>query len=408
MIKTYKLYTDGSHFTLDKLAGIGGYIEDADGNTIAQFSELINDAHLYAKHEMVAMKKGLELCLENGITHLECYSDDKTATQIYNIKDEETKKIYFHTSLSKEILKLINSFESISFTYLPREFNKKADKLSRQEILKYKSSHHYKNDITGSLKLDVLESINTYPSKDNFIATNKLFEHFIVVDCDHENKSLTTYYAFKDLHNAKNNKITSQILDQKIWTEKNLKEVMKSLILGLEFIQNNESIVDKKCVISCYGDPSSHISNVMRGRIAISRGIKNLVDQFIEVSDNFEQIRYHLDSEVINATVPSSQVLEKEPLAENELLNAMRILGETDYYIGKNPNVENLIPMKNIKKTNVAEMQKMYFSVFLRMHIEDITKQDVKLHPQQKKQMLEKRIEQVRDNLHKQGIKLRI
>lgn len=397
MKEMYKLYTDGSHFQFENIAGYGGYIEDSQGNVILEFSELIKDKNLFSHHEALGMKRGLELCLERGIKNIDCYSDDKSAMLTYNIKDKETRDYYFKTPLSKEIRVLIEQFDTTEFTFIPRELNTKADFLSRKAILEIKHNYNVEKAFVSS----VLDCSNKYSNKDHFIKLNKTFTDFIIIEASLNPTCLKTHYAKKDLEN---NTIENKLINTVNVDSLNMKNTLQALTQALQ----NTAL--KECVICIHGGDSSAIrlENTIRGRTPVSKNLKSAIIEFDNVLQKFDKVTYHSDKKVLDATVNFKTVVERPKLPEDVLLNAIKVLGNTDYFIGKNPEIENLLPIKESKKDDIAEIQKLYFSEFLRLNMQDILDVKAKIHPEIKKTNIEQRIKDVRNSLTQQGIKLRM
>lgn len=399
MEKQYKLYTDGSHLTLDNIAGYGGYIEDNIGNTILEFSELIEDEELFAKHERVGLKRGLELCLERGIKNLHCYTDEQVLAQTGNIKNEATKDAYFNTPLLKEIRKLIEKFETIEFTYIPRELNSKADKLSRREILKAKKQliEQYPQD--NKFMHSKLDSSSNYKNKDKFIALNKTFTDYIVVNGTHGTDQMKTYYAKKDLDTGN---IEVEVLEEIECYNKTKYQILDALVRALK-----KKTDLKECVIACYGGSGPDIEQIMRGRVVIPKSLGKSFQEFSEVIEQFDKVTYHLDDNIIAATVKPIKKVTKQELPD-KLFEAIKKLGDDNYVLGSDIEIENLIPMRDSKKNNINEMQKLYFSEFLKLQIKQVTKAKERLHHTERNMLVAKKIQEVRDNFNQQGIKLRM
>lgn len=397
MSEVYKLYTDGSHFPLDKIAGYGGYIEDSKGNIILEFSELINDPNLFMHHEALGMMRGLQLCLERNIKNIDCYSDDQNGMLTYNIKDKEIKEFYFKSPIRKEIKALIEQFESTEFTYIPRELNTKADTLSRKAILKVKNSQPVEKAFVSS----ILDSSNKYKNKDDFIKLNKTFTDFIIVEATLNPNSLKTHYARKKLDD---NTIKTKLLSTRMHDSINMKNTLQAII---EALKNLEL---KECVICCHGPDSSinQLVNTIKGKIPVSKSLKGTIAEFDKVLQKFDKVTYHTDKKVLDETVNFKPNVERPKLPVEVLLSAMKELGDEEYYIGKNPEIENLLPIKSSHKDDLGEIQKNYFSEFLKLSIKDVIDIKAKMLPEVKKSIVENRIQELRESLTQQGIKLRM
>ncbi|MCL4392644.1 ribonuclease HI family protein [Patescibacteria group bacterium] len=77
--------------------------------------------------EFIALKDGLGLAIKNEITNINCFADSelliKQINGEYKIKNMELKNII------EDIKSLSSMFETITFTHIPREKNKLADKM---------------------------------------------------------------------------------------------------------------------------------------------------------------------------------------------------------------------------------------------------------------------------------------
>lgn len=121
----HKLFTDGGSRGNPGPAGIG-FILFND-------SELV---HFDAKHlgnatnnqaEYAALLFGLKTCKKQGIKNIECYLDSELVVKqlngIYKIKNESIKPLYL------KIRTILDELDIVTFTHVPREQNKFADKL---------------------------------------------------------------------------------------------------------------------------------------------------------------------------------------------------------------------------------------------------------------------------------------
>lgn len=85
--------------------------------------------------EYLALKKGLEICVENGDTkNVQVFGDSKLVIQ--QMKGEWAIKGGLYVPVALVCKRLIEHFDQITFTWIPREENKMADDLSKKELLK--------------------------------------------------------------------------------------------------------------------------------------------------------------------------------------------------------------------------------------------------------------------------------
>jgi ribonuclease HI len=111
-------------------AGIGGIIQDAEGNIIKEFSEFIGKATNNVA-EYKALIKALQLVNELKATIVHANLDSELVVkQIngeYKIKNEGLKPLFW------EVKSLLSKIK-YQIKYVPREQNKRADKLANEAI----------------------------------------------------------------------------------------------------------------------------------------------------------------------------------------------------------------------------------------------------------------------------------
>jgi ribonuclease HI len=126
----HKLFTDGGARGNPGPAAIGG-ICTQDEREIFKFKKYVGKVtNNVAEYE--ALIYGLKLALENNITELQVFLDSELVVkQIngeYKVKNENMKPLY-------EVVKgLQKKFLNISFTHVPREQNKIADRLVNEAL----------------------------------------------------------------------------------------------------------------------------------------------------------------------------------------------------------------------------------------------------------------------------------
>jgi len=124
------LYTDGGARGNPGPAGIGAVLE-IDGQLAGTVSEYIGEA-TNNKAEYKALIAGLRMAHELGATHLSCFLDSELVVKQlrgeYRVKDKDLK------TLHSAVTSLTTKFVTITFQHVPREKNKKADKLVNQAI----------------------------------------------------------------------------------------------------------------------------------------------------------------------------------------------------------------------------------------------------------------------------------
>lgn len=132
---TYKLFTDGNSFPRAKRSGFGGFIESPEGEIIMEFTEEVRLRKYSHNFEILGIIRGLKLALQHGVKNLISYCDDKNTTQrLIEIFEENIFEVSAaqKPELFHRVIEIAKSFDTISFVYIPREKNKKADNLSRR------------------------------------------------------------------------------------------------------------------------------------------------------------------------------------------------------------------------------------------------------------------------------------
>ncbi|HZJ50522.1 MAG TPA: ribonuclease HI family protein [Actinomycetota bacterium] len=121
------LYTDGGARGNPGPAGIGVVLQDGEGRVVAEIDEGLGHATNNVA-EYRALIAGLELALEHGATELEVRVDSKlVAMQVkgrWKIKSDSLRP------LAVEARALLNRFEQVSITQVPRRENTRADRLA--------------------------------------------------------------------------------------------------------------------------------------------------------------------------------------------------------------------------------------------------------------------------------------
>ena len=122
-----KVYTDGWSRGNPGESGIGVYITDENGFEEKRYKYLGIKTNNEA--EYTAALLGVKRCIELGATEIELYADSdlviKQLSGIRKIKKDELKILH------SEIKQLISECNiQIRYTWIPREQNKEADRLS--------------------------------------------------------------------------------------------------------------------------------------------------------------------------------------------------------------------------------------------------------------------------------------
>lgn len=125
------IYVDGASRGNPGPSGIGYRIVGIDGNVIEQGGEFIGFATSRVA-EYYAMKNGIERAIKRGLKSVRFVSDSLMVVNqlngIFTVKNQDIMPIYH------DIEKLLDSFESVSFTHVPRSDNLIADTEANQAI----------------------------------------------------------------------------------------------------------------------------------------------------------------------------------------------------------------------------------------------------------------------------------
>lgn len=123
-----KLYTDGWSRGNPGNAWVWVYITDVDGNEIERRYKNLG-IKTNNEAEYLAMQLGIERCYELGATEIEAFADSKLVIE----------QLSGRWKIKKEALQLLNTQIKdviqtkkwkVTFTWIPREENKMADRLS--------------------------------------------------------------------------------------------------------------------------------------------------------------------------------------------------------------------------------------------------------------------------------------
>ena len=126
-----KLYTDGGSRGNPGPAASGWVILNLEDKIIHESGFYLGQNTNNAA-EYTALKKGLEDVLKMGINKLQVYMDSLLIVNqvkgTYKVKSPELLPIY------QDVKMLIDKFEHISFTYVPRALNKEADRMVNETL----------------------------------------------------------------------------------------------------------------------------------------------------------------------------------------------------------------------------------------------------------------------------------
>ena len=125
------IYVDGASRGNPGPSGIGYRVVDTDGSTMEQGGEFIGFATSRVA-EYYAMKNGIEHAIKLGLKSVRFFSDSLMVVNqlngIFSIKNPDILTIY------DAIQKLLENFDSVSFTHIPRSENTAADSEANRAI----------------------------------------------------------------------------------------------------------------------------------------------------------------------------------------------------------------------------------------------------------------------------------
>jgi ribonuclease HI len=125
LLEEAKLYTDGGSRNNPGDSACAFVICDLDDNVVEKSGYYMGIA-TNNQAEYYGMIKGLERCRDLGIDKISLYSDSQLVvnqmTGFYKVKNQELAPLH------QQLKELSDSFEKISFQYIPRALNAESDK----------------------------------------------------------------------------------------------------------------------------------------------------------------------------------------------------------------------------------------------------------------------------------------
>lgn len=122
------MYCDGGSRGNPGVAGSGSVVYDASGETLGEIAYVVGKKSTNNVAEYYGLVRGLEACREVGATHVDVFMDSKLVveqmTGRWKIKHPDMQK------LARQARDLAGQFEKVTYTWVPRAKNKKADELS--------------------------------------------------------------------------------------------------------------------------------------------------------------------------------------------------------------------------------------------------------------------------------------
>ncbi|WKD57295.1 Phosphoserine phosphatase 1 [Corynebacterium capitovis DSM 44611] len=122
------VYTDGGSRGNPGVAGSGSVIYGPQGETLAEIAYVVGRKSSNNVAEYTGLLKGLEAAAEAGATSVEVYMDSKLVVEQmsgrWKIKHPDMQ------ALARQARDLAARFSTVTYTWVPRAKNKKADELS--------------------------------------------------------------------------------------------------------------------------------------------------------------------------------------------------------------------------------------------------------------------------------------
>lgn len=372
---SYKLFTDGSYSHKDNLAGYGGYIINRSKTAVLEFSEQIKEPENFKWHERMALKRGLELALEKGIKNLKCYMDDKSLAEQAQQLNHVSSRIDFTNKVNKinflkDISILKKCFTSISFEHIPREKNTRADILSRQSI----------KDIKHFMDLSHLQFSS--PSHD--------IHHTLVFNMTED---IQVFHVKEDYDN---NIISTTLVDILKNKGKELSSLVNVITETLQQFSHTDNIS-----ISSYHGIGKQLENIFKKDEPFINAKKELYILEKQLQQ-FSHISYYNSPKVMNS-IRNTYPFLFFPTHKKDVLKAIESLSKDTYNLGDNLAIESH-PLL-LCKTNISDIQHFYFKQFTNIVLSHF---DINFNNSEKKEILiENKIQEIKSDFIKKGIKLR-
>lgn len=130
-MKTFTIFSDGGARGNPGPAAIGAVISSEDGKVLEEISKTIGET-TNNQAEYQAIIAGLEAAEKLGAEAVECFLDSelvvKQLKHEYKVKNKELAPLFV------KVHNLSLKFKKISYTHVPRERNKEADRLVNEAL----------------------------------------------------------------------------------------------------------------------------------------------------------------------------------------------------------------------------------------------------------------------------------
>ena len=128
------IYTDGGARGNPGISGAGIVILDANEQVLAEISKYLGDSLTNNFAEYEAIYLALQKCIELGLqdSSIELRADSKLAVEQlsgnWKVKDASIREQF------NKVNSLLKQFNSVKFTHIARELNKRADALANEAM----------------------------------------------------------------------------------------------------------------------------------------------------------------------------------------------------------------------------------------------------------------------------------
>jgi ribonuclease HI len=400
----YFLYTDGVYYPRLDTVGIGGHLENEQGDHIWEFSEKIENSHITNQFKIQSIVHGLKKCISNGVKNVECFTDDQTLVETLNTTNKVKKHNFMgRNPVFKEILSLLTKFDKIDFIYLPKNENKLSSSLARGLIEgQAKKLNAIKHTPVETNAFDLPNLITRAKYEDNrefMDAKVDVVKHF-VFDLDTKDMTLKVYEIEK-------------YPEMKVLTENRHKLSGKWTGSCIDIINNILSNSSEKEVGFIFNPTSNPVVKILKGLEPITFNTKTFLEKLTEVSTKFDKIVIHDDKNILEAALnPQIDKEEENELTllkkrEAKLIENLQILSDPSYKLGSNRPVEKFVELSRKQLEDLATVQKQYLGQLVRTSI-----QIEKLSPSENainaKEKALNRVKEIKAKLESKGIKFKI
>jgi ribonuclease HI len=397
------LYTDGVYYPKLDAVGIGGHLEDEQGNHIWDFSEKTENSPIINQFKIQSIVYGLKKCISDGIKHVECFSDDQTLVETLKTSNKQKKHNFIgRNPVFKDLLSLLNQFNKIDFVYLPKNENKIASSLARGLLEgQAKNLNAIKHTSVEQNAFDLPNLLTRAKYEDNREFMNAkvdIIKHF-VLDIDNNSMTLKVYEIEKYPEMKVLNEHSHQLKGK--WTSS-----------CIEVINDILSNTSEKEVGLIFNPTANPVAKILKGLEPISSNTKNSLEKLTTISSKFEKIAIHDDKNMLEAALNPEINREDDELTilkkrEEKLIENLKILSDPEYKLGSNRPVEKFVELSRKQLEDLATVQKQYLGQLVRTSIQ-IEKLSPSENTTNSKEKAVNRVEEIKAKLESKGIKFKM